>query len=346
MSKTLNISERIIEDIFVLDKSLLSKILDVETDELVLLARQKRLDSGILDLLYVFKKELCLIELKVVPFYNDIINQINDYESNLIDLQQKNKLIKAPIKKFIFTTSFSKNDIEKCENNSIVPIRINPSDILYEYHQRFKEIAQFLAIKSGDYGVVRLGLINSTLKLMGQGLNLDVIAEKENRSPKTIRNRISIAQQLGLVGKSKDSFYLTELGSLFIDSNIEIDDYLSPAQIDILYTHLKDNPLSSSVAYTIFSIVESVFILSKSTYPISFESLKNYFVKTVGKTDTWQTDKSKETATYIFSNYSIELELLSKINNEFFITPKGIQSVLLLQLNRSIKLIETKSLIG
>jgi predicted transcriptional regulator len=346
MRGTLDISERIIEDIFVLDKPLLANILGVPVDELTLLARQKRLNTGVLDLLYVYNEELLLIELKVVPFYNDIITQINNYEKDLVELQEEKKLIDAPIKKFIFIKNFGKKDREKCISQDIELKIINPSDILYKYHNDFKELSQFLTIKSGDYGVVRIGLINSTLQYLGKGLGLESIAKEENRSIKTIRNRISVAIQLGLVIKHEKKFFLTELGVSFIKSNPKIDDFITEEQVDILYSHLKDNPLSSSIAYTIFSIVESAFILSKSTYPIPFETLKNYFVKTVGKTDTWQAEKAKETATYIFSNYATELELLSKLNKEFFITPKGIQSVLLLQLNRSIKLIETKSLIG
>ena len=52
--------------------------------------------------------------------------------------------------------------------------------------------------------------------------------------------------------------------------------------------------------------------------------------------------RARQTATYIFSNYACELEYLVKVNNEFFLTPKGIQAILLLQLNRSIKLIESR----
>lgn len=344
--KALEISERIIEDIFVLDKKLIANILEVSIDELSLLARQKRIDSGKLDLLYVYKEDLLLIELKVVPFYDNIVTQINGYEEDLIGLQKKKKIINAPIQKSILVTDYKEDDKKKCISNNIELKAFNPSDVLYNYHDDFKELSQFLTIKSGDYGVVRIGLINSTLQYLGKGFDLELIAEKENRAKKTIRNRISVAIQLGLANKHKNEFFLTELGVSFTKSNPKIDDFLTTEQVDVLYSHLKDNPLSSSIAYTIFSIVEAVFILSKSTYPIPFETLKNYFVKTVGKSDTWQTKKSKETATYIFSNYATELELLSKLNNEFFITPKGIQSVLILQLNRSIKLIETKSLIG
>lgn len=347
MGKSSKISERIIEDIFVLDKRLLANILNVNLEDLVLIARQKVLNSGLLDLLYVYQKQLFLIELKVVTFKDDFIKQINTYEKDLLDLQESNKLIDGEIKKYIFVTKFSKKNKVKCDGNNIHLKKINPAELFHKYHQHFKELSQFLKIKSADYGVVRIGLLNSTIFNIGEGYSINKISKIENRSPKTIRNRISVAIQLGLVIRNNNKFFLTELGNSFIKANEnKIGDSLTNGQIDILYSYLKDNPLQSSIAYTIFTLVESVFVLSKSIYPVPFEDLKKYFVKTVGKENTWKSKKSKKTATYIFSNYAIELELISKMGNNFFITPKGIQSVLLLQLNRSIKLIETKSIIG
>jgi hypothetical protein len=181
------------------------------------------------------------------------------------------------------------------------------------------------------------------LGYLGQGRSIIEICGLENKSQKTIRNRISIAQLLNLVSKFKNTFFLTELGIEFVDleENI-VDDRLNQQQVELLSNFLKENPFYSSVTYTIFSLIESVFVLSKNSYPVAKEDVKDYFVKSVGKTETWRSDKSKETATYIFSNYACELEFLVRVNNEYYITPKGIQAILLLQLNRSIKLIENR----
>jgi len=124
--------------------------------------------------------------------------------------------------------------------------------------------------------------------------------------------------------------------------NQVIDDRLSQEQIELLSSYIKENPFASSITYTIFSIIETVFVLSKNSYPVPKELVKDYFVKSVGKTKTWCSEKSKETATYIFSNYACELNFLVKVNNDFYISPNGIQAVLLLQLYRSIKLIESR----
>jgi hypothetical protein len=337
-----SISEKIIEDILAADKSILAEILSLNTSDLSLIARQKVLKSGILDLLYLHKNELILIELKVVNFHKAIISQINNYYYDLIDLQEQNKLIKCNISKIIIVTDANTKDYKNCEKNDIKLIIYKPENILLKFYENFKELSTFLKIQSADYGMVRLGLMNHTLQLLGDGFTLEEICEKEKRSQKTIRNRISVAILLNLVVKFKHDFFLTDLGNEFVQLSTDIDDRLNESQIDLLSEFIKENPFFSSVTYTIFSLIETVFILSKNNYPVLENSVKDYFVKSVGKITTWKSDKAKETATYIYSNYACELDFLVKIDNHFYISPKGIQAVLLLQLNRSIKLIESR----
>jgi len=338
-----SISEKIIEDILSSDKSILSEVLSLNFSDLSLIARQKIVPSGKLDLLYLHRDEMLLIELKIVPFYKNIITQINSYENDLVNLQEQNKLINSKIKKVILVTFANKNDRKICDERNISLITFRPEIILEKYYENFKELSAFLKIQSGDYGVVRLGLIKKTLGYLAKGTELSEICKLENKAKKTIRNRISVAQLLGLVDKFRDSFYLTELGSQFANLGEKIvDDRLNEEQVELLSNAVKENPFFSSITYTIISLIETVFVLSKNSYPVSHESVKDYFIKSVGKTETWKAEKTKETATYIFSNYACELEFLAKVNNEFYITPKGIQAILLLQLNRSIKLIDSK----
>lgn len=340
---TNSVSEKIIEDILTSDKSILSDVLSFNFSDLNLIARQKIVSSGKLDMLYLYKDEMLLIELKVVPFYKEIITQICNYEADLVALQNQNKLIKSKIKKIILVTSAKANEHEICINRGIQLIIYKPEIILSIYYENFKELSSFLKIQSGDYGVVRLGLIKNTLNYLGQGLTLKEICSVENKSEKTIRNKISIAQLLFLVSKFKNTFFLTELGTQFVDLGEKIvDDRLNQEQIELLSNFLKENPFYSSVTYTIFSLIESVFVLSKNSYPVPKDAVKDYFVKSVGKTETWRAAKSKETATYIFSNYACELEFIVRVDNHYYITPKGIQAILLLQLNRSLKLIENR----
>jgi hypothetical protein len=337
------ISEKIIEDILSVDKSILAEVLSVDASGLSLIARQKKLSSGRLDLLYLYESDLLLIELKVVPFYEEVITQTNNYFGDLQTLQKAHKLINANIKKIILVTRYTLDDALRCKTQDIQLLAYDPTLILVKYYENFKELSYFLKIQSGDYGVVRIGLIKSTLELLSKGNGLHEISRIENRSSKTIRNRLSIAIQLGLVTKYKDDFLLTDFGNRFVTEGEEnISDRLNDVQVEMLADFVVENPFYSSVTYTILTFLESAFVLAKSTYPVSSEVIQDYFIRSAGKTGTWKMEKSRKTASYIFSNYACELELLSSVDNHFYITPKGIQAILLLQLNRSIKLIESQ----
>ena len=189
------ISEKIIEDILSVDKSILAEILSVDAGGLSLIARQRKVASGRLDLLYLYESDLLLIELKVVPFYEDIISQINNYFGDLQTLQKEHKLITASIKKIILVTQCTPNDVIRCRAQDIELLIYEPALILVRYYENFKELSYFLKIQSGDYGVVRIGLIKSTLELLSTGKSLHEISTIEDRSAKTIRNRLSIAIQ-------------------------------------------------------------------------------------------------------------------------------------------------------
>lgn len=298
-----SVSEKIIEDILTSDKSILSEVLSLNFSDLSLIARQKIVSSGKLDMLYLHKDEMLLIELKVVPFYKEVITQINNYEIDLIVLQNQNKLINSSIRKIIVVTGARENDYKVCKENKIDLIVYKPEIILSKYYENFKELSSFLKIQSGDYGVVRLGLIKNTLSYLGEGVSIKEICKLENKSEKTIRNKISVAQLLGLVSKFKQTFFLTDLGNQFVELGEKIvDDRLNQEQIELLSNFIKETPFFSSISYTIFALIETVFVLSKNSYPVSKDAVKDYFVKSVGKTETWRADRARETATYIFSN--------------------------------------------
>lgn len=338
------ISEKIIEDILSTDKSILADILRINQSELSLVARQKVLNSGRLDLLYLYNDELLLIEIKIVRFSNDIVDQINNYYNDLAKFQSENKLITSEIRKIILVNGFDVKDVGFCKNHSIELYNYDPKDVLIKFYENFKELSHFLKIKSGDYGVVRLGLIKKSLALLSQGKNIDELSKIQSKSLKTIRNRLSVATLLNLVFKHDQHFYLTDLGNQFLDiPDLNLEDRLNLEQSEFLATLIIENPFSSSVTFTIISLVESIFVLSKSVYPVPFDVLIEYFVTSVGKSSTWQRPKAKKTATYIFSNYACELGFITKYGGSFFITPNGIQAVLILQLNRSIKLIKSKN---
>ncbi len=339
----ISLSERTIEDILASDKAILAEVLSVEPGDLSLLARQKVLETGKLDLLYVHRDELLLIELKVVPFYHELIHQIDGYCECLRELQRQHRLVDLQIAKIALVTGADPKDIQQCEHSGIRLVTYEPEFVLSEFYERFRSLSHFLEIRSGDYGVVRLGLLKSTLQLLADGNSISQICSTENRAEKTIRNRLSVAAHLGLVSRLRHEYYLTDFADEFLQQgNAAIDDEFSSEQIEILSDFVRNNPYFSPITYTILSMLETVFVLAKNEYPVPHDPVRDYFVKSVGKEQTWSTARARQTATYIFSNYACELEYLARAGNYYYLTPKGIQAILLLQLNRSIKLIEAR----
>jgi hypothetical protein len=337
------ISEKVIEDILSSDISILAEILSVKPDALSQVARQKTLKSGKLDLLYLHEDVLFLIELKVTGFHPDMIMQINQYFEDIRELQAQHKLINSEVRKIILVTDCKPEEIERCRNNSIELLLYKPEFVLLRYYENFKELSHFLTLRSGDYGVVRLGLLKSTLQLLSLGTELGGICRIEGRSEKTVRNRLSVATFLGLVAKHKNEYFLTDFGNTLLEKgDDEVDDRFNAEQTACLSDFVTENPFYSSITYTIFSLLEAVFVLAKNQYPVPQKALQDYFVKSVGKEQTWKRSRARETATYIFSNYACELQFLAKVGNCFYVTHKGIQAILLLQLNRSIKIIESQ----
>jgi hypothetical protein len=336
-------SERVVEDILSSDTSILAEILSANPAHLSLVARQKVLESGRLDLLYLYQDTLLLIELKVGPFAPEVVQQTDQYFTNLLGLQAQHRLIDAPISKIVLVTEARPEDVEACKRASIRLVTYRPEFVFSRYFENFRELAYFLRLQSGDYGVVRLGLLKRTVQLVSEGKTVREICAAESRSAKTIRNRLSVAMLLGLVGKFKGQFFLTDFGSaVFADSHGVLDDVLDENQVEALADFVKANPFYSALTYTILAIVESVFVLARNRYPVPKRTLQDYFVQSVGKGQTWKANRARETATYIFSNYARELEFLAQVGNDFYVTPKGIRAVLLLQLNRSLKLIESQ----
>ena len=133
-------------------------------------------------MLYLYNDELLLIELKVVGFYRDIIKQIQSYYEDLVELQNKNKLINANIRKYIFVLSSTENEKRQCQSFSINVVDYKPKEILYKFYENFKELSHFLKIQSGDYGVVRLTLLTSTINYISEGFPLKKICELEGKS--------------------------------------------------------------------------------------------------------------------------------------------------------------------
>jgi hypothetical protein len=105
------------------------------------------------------------------------------------------------------------------------------------------------------------------------------------------------------------------------------------------------NPYISSVVLGIASLVESVFALSRNSYPVSAEQLIHYFTYYSGKIYDWQTQKAQSNGTKMYSNYAVDLGLLAKNDQHVYLTPDGFKFVIQMQLHKSLKLMNNLTVI-
>jgi DNA-binding transcriptional ArsR family regulator len=339
------ILESAVEDALVSNPNYLRRLLGF-TSEIALLARQFELQSREqrLDLLYLNGNEICLIELKVTGFQNDYITQIDKYRQAIQALQAQGSLPPAPLKAYLLVNRCTEAEIQLCAQQNIELVQYSPEGVLKEYFNRLASAAPFLQTKPNDYGVFSLGLINRSLRALRDGsFKEQEIANKIKLAKSSVHNHLRIAQELGLVREREKKYYLTDLGDQYIEVGNEgaLLDTISDGQAALVRRYIADDPFATGTVFGIYSIVEATFLLSRNVYPIKFANLRQMFVTVSGKESSWRSKKSRGTATYTFLNYSIDLGLLGRIGHEVLITPSGIRFILMLQLHKSLRMIDS-----
>lgn len=342
-----NMRESQVEDALVTNLVFLSKMLKLPPD-IKMITRQLRLKSGEarIDLLLSSGKNLCLIELKVVKFSEEWLKQIISYRDELIHLQNAGELVAGNILCFLLVTDAKERDIELAKQNNIELVVYVPLDVLKNYYDNLSAVVPFLKIKPNDYGVFNLGLINRALVHLSKGENKqDEIAIKTKLSKQSIHNHLKVAKEFGLVRERDKIYFLTDMGNQYVQSRSKdaLIDKLNEKQIEILKHFAAKDPFYSPTVFGIYSIVESAFLRSRNSYPIKLSDLRDMFKKVSGKVNEWQAEKSLSTATYTFLNFAIDLELLGKVGQQIVITPAGFRFILMLQLHKSIEMIESLS---
>lgn len=346
--KEKNISESQVEDALVANLAFLSKILKLPPD-IKLITRQLRLKSGEerIDLLLSSGKNLCLVELKVVGFSEDWLKQILSYRDELVNLQNAGELVAGDIFSFLLVTEAKNKDFELAKQSDVELIIYYPLDVLKDYFNNLSAVAPFLKIKPNDYGVFNLGLINRALIRLGVGATTqEKIAIQTNLSQQSIHNHLKVAQEFGLVRERDKHYFLTDIGDQYVQwcNGDVLVDKLNEKQIEMLKQFIADDPFYSSTVFGVYSIVESAFLLSRNSYPLELSDLRDMFKRVSGKVNEWQAKKSLSTATYTFLNFAIDLELLGKVGQQVVITPAGFRLILMLQLHKSIEMIESLSI--
>ena len=96
----MEIRESQVEDILVNSPILAKSVLRLD-EEPRLLGRQIILPSGRLDLLYAYRTQLLLVELKVEAFQKRFVQQVSSYLTDLGEFQRQRRLVQGTIKPYL-----------------------------------------------------------------------------------------------------------------------------------------------------------------------------------------------------------------------------------------------------
>ncbi len=332
----LEIRESQIEDILATQLDTVQVMLKVK-DGLSLINRQKRLPSGgILDLLYLSPTALHLCELKAVKSEKKFCDQVVNYKIEIEGLQRRLEMPTLPIIPYLVCPDFAPEHIVYCHERGVTPIQFSPFELLQKYYLRVQAIARLTNLKPSNHGLWNLHLLNRLLYQLDNALSSEQLAEKAKISKSTVNSYLRLSTEIGLTNR-KPSISLTDLGRKYISAR-EVDkpvDYLGEKQVDLLKEYIIQNPFFSPAIYGIYTSVESVFLLSKNMYPVPLERAIEFFTTLAGKESEWA-DKARKDAFIMYTNYSIDLGLLAKVDRDYYLTPAGVKFILLLELNKSI----------
>ena len=339
----LEVRESQIEDVLVSASVLTRRLLNLE-DEPRLLVRQMILPSGRPDLLYAYQTRLLLIELKAVEFQRDFLDQVLSYKTDLAGYQQRGKLLHGDIDPYLLCTEATSSEESLAAQRGVKLTKYDPKEVLIFFYQNFKPIAFFTETKPIDIGIWNLHLVHEFIYFLEQTNSVIRLRELVGGSQKTLYNKIRFAFELRLINwaPNQDNISLTDLGKQYVERKGKIlPERLSEEQAELLRKFVMKNPYESPVVLGIAAVVESVFSLSKNTYPVPTAHLIEYFAFYAGKYFDWQTSKAKFSATRMYSNYAVDLGLLAKTDDTIYLTPEGFRFTVQMQMHKNLKMVES-----
>lgn len=332
----LEIRESQIEDIFATQLDDIRKLLSINSS-ITLINRQKKLPSGgIIDLLFLSSKNLLLLELKAVRSEIKFCDQVNDYRKEIVSLQDREEFPNLPIKSYLVCPEFIESHKDYCYKNDVIPIQFSPYELLKNFYFKVKAISRLINLKPSNHGLWKLNLLNRILYTINEVTTLSELMHRTKLSKSTVGSYLRLSTELGLT-RVKPNISLTELGIDFV-KNRDVEkpiDFISESQTEVLKNFITNNPFTSPAIFGIYSVVESIFALSKNFYPVPLKEASKFFAYLTGKHNEWA-NKASNDAFIMYSNYGIDLGLLAKVNRDYYITPSGIRFILLLELNKSI----------
>ncbi|GAG82655.1 unnamed protein product, partial [marine sediment metagenome] len=242
------VRESQVEDVLATYPDIAKEILGIK-EELTLLARQKILPSGQrIDLLFVADSRLKLVELKVEKCVSDFVYQVRDYRTELIELQNDNKLVAGGIDAFLLSPEIDKEQRDLCENAEIIPREYLPQDVLDAFFARLRNFANFITLKPADHGLWHLNLSNRLLYALVKKMAKNELAVEIGLSVSTVGSYLRLVSDLHLVETTDDKKYrLSDLGKKYVwgkDTKAPIE-FISDEQAKTLQDFIIKDPFVS-----------------------------------------------------------------------------------------------------
>ncbi len=345
MTGELKVRESQIEDVLATYPELTQRLISSK-HELRLIARQMPVTSGRIDLLFVSGTRLLLVELKVEPFKKAFLSQVKSYAHDLRELQNQGGLIESPIEALLLCPLFATDDEKGCLREGVQPVTYSPEEVLLQFFRELGALSRFVSLRPSDHGLWNIHLIHRALYSLPAHQTIASIARATGLSTRSVANHLRFARDLRLVVYRQQRVQLTETGEAYVaarDSDMPAG-FTSEHQTEILRNLIIKDPFASPTIFGIYTLVEAVFALSRNGYPVPWDSVTTYFREASGKRFEWAASKTEYHGTRMYSNFAAELGLLGRIGQNLYLTPDGLRFILLLQLHKSIKMIDALGL--
>lgn len=336
------VRESQVEDVLATYADLAQRVLGTP-EPVSLLARQMQVPSGRLDLLYLSGQRFLIVELKVEEATPTFVAQVAAYAADLRTKQDEGALAAGPVVPMLVCPSFDDETRRTCSELNVEAVEYAPENVMSEFFRRLRALSTFIELRPPDHGIWNIHVIHRTLYDLSAGTaSARDIGNRLGLTATTVSNQLRFAAELGLSKRVGQLHGLTELGVGYVNArNPDAPwEHVSDEQAAILRDSIVKNPFSSPVVFGIYSLVETVFNLARNTYPVDRKLVIANFRDATGKLFDWAADKSAYHGTRMYSNYGIELGLLGRTGDSLYLTPAGLRFILLLQLHRSLQLIE------
>ena len=345
MAAAVQVRESQVEDVLASFPQIAQRVLDLDEPPR-LIARQMTIPSGRLDLLFATGQTLTLIELKVEDGRPEFVGQIQHYREDLEELQSQEKLVSVTIISVLLCPGFRRDAIEACGEAGVLATTYSPDEVLTEFFRALRPLADLIELRPTDFGLWNIHLIHRALYALDFTESVDEIAARIDLSKKTVSNHFRFAAQLKLIERDSDRIQLSRLGREYVAArNADAPPHnLSEEQAAVLRGFIVKDPFASPMIFGIFTMVEVVFSLARNGYPVPYEQVLSHFRAAAGKLFDWSADKTAYHGTHMYSNYAAELGLLGRGADALFLTPDGLRFILLLQLHKSLKMIDVVGL--